>query len=85
MAAIMESSTRDLVLDAKEDKPIIRHRHNKHSDIPTQPASFRLPIDVLRKLEEYVYSETNRSRTGKPQMSRADVVAAALREWLNKQ
>lgn len=83
LMALMESNQRDLVLDVKEDRPVVRHRHNKHSDVATKPASFRLPLDVLRKLDEYVWSEANRDRSGKPRLSRADVVATALREWLD--
>ncbi|NMM99378.1 ribbon-helix-helix domain-containing protein [Bifidobacterium olomucense] len=85
MMALMEANQgQDLVLDAKEEKPTVRHRHNKHADLPTKPASFRLPMDVLEKLDRFVWSETNRSKNGKPQMSRADVVTAALREWLSE-
>lgn len=83
LMALMESNQRDLVLDApREDRPTIRHRHRKNADVATKPASFRLPIDVLRKLDEYVWSDANRAQSGKPRMSRADVVATALREWL---
>lgn len=83
MMALMEADRgQDLVLDVKEEKPTVRHRHNKHADVPTKPASFRLPVNVLDKLDEFVWSDANRSMGGKPQMSRADVVAAALREWL---
>ncbi len=84
LMALMEANQgQDLVLDApKENRPTVRHRHNKHSDVVTKPASFRLPMDVLEKLDEFVWSEANRDRSGKPKMSRADVVAAALREWL---
>ena len=82
MMALMEADRgQDLVLDAKEETTV-RHRHNKHADVATKPASFRLPINVLDKLDEFVWSDANRSANGKPQMSRADVVAAALREWL---
>lgn len=83
LMALMESNQRDLVLDVpRGDGTVVRHRHNKHSDVATKPASFRLPIDVLRQLDEYVWSEANRDRSGKPRLSRADVVATALREWL---
>lgn len=84
LMALMEANQgQDLVLDAaREDMPTVRHRHNKYSDMPTKPASFRLPMDVLRKLDEFVWSEVNRDQSGKPRLSRADVVAAALREWL---
>lgn len=86
LMALMEANQgQDLVLDvAKENRPIARHRHNKHSDVVTKPASFRLPVDVLKRLDEFVWSDLNRRQDGKPRLSRADVVTLALREWLKR-
>lgn len=52
-----------------------RKRHNKHADVATAPASFRLPITVLKELEDYSWDN---------RVSRAEVVAQALREFFSK-
>lgn len=82
MMALMEAQRGpDPVLDVRTDiasrdvanKP--RKRHNKHADVATAPASFRLPITVLKELEDYSWDN---------RVSRAEVVAQALREFFSK-